>query len=189
MAATLGVRDDADTGPESKAPGSMARASELPAAQGESANTLLAFEADLRSLANEAELFAHWCNETRRFIHYRQAFLLHSAVHGAKPRLICATSLPAVDRDAPFVRWLEKTVCRMAEDGGLHRQRGFKLSAYCDGSDEETQNYPFSEFLWTPLIERWWPSVFVSCMCIPGNPLKAEERFRERSASPENHYG
>ena len=91
MTATQGIRAKADTGPAQGASGSIALKPDQQAAQDQMASKLLAFESDLRALNTEAELFAHWCNETRRFLNFRQAFLLHSKVRGTKPRLVCAT--------------------------------------------------------------------------------------------------
>jgi len=179
MSASQSVRSEADTSAGSAAFDSNVRAPGVPTAQDQTANALLAFEADLRGLTTEAELFAHWCNETRRFINYRQAFLLHSAVRGARPKLICATSLPAVDRDAPFVRWLEKIVARMAKDNGLDRQRSFKLATYCDDSDEEAHSYPFPELFWTPLLEQ--DAAIGGFLAVRESPwLQSEQRVAER---------
>lgn len=121
--------------------------------QNDLASMLLAFESSVRQLNNEPELFAHWCNDTRRFLGYRQAFLFHSKFRDTNPSLVAATSLPAVDRDAPFVRWLEKVVGRMRTDVGLEDQHYFNLSEYSDDNDEEASQYPFAELLWTPIKE------------------------------------
>ncbi len=176
MAAIQGIRTRADAGTAQETSDSIGRQQhDLRAAQDQMASKLLAFEADLRALNTEAELFAHWCNETRRFLNYRQAFLLHSKVRQTRPRLVSATSLPSVDRDAPFVRWLEKVVNRMAADIGLDKQRCFSLPAYCDDTDEETQNYPFVEFFWTPLVEE--EATIGGFLVVRESPWHADEQL------------
>ena len=154
MSATPSIRVNADPNNSDRVGDATAAELSQVALQNQMSNTLLAFEAGVRALDTELDLFAHWCNETRRFLNYRQAFLFRSSTQGSKPRLVFATSLPAIDSDSPFVRWLEKVVDNMRDDVGLEAQRHFTLPAYCDYDDEETQNYPFVEFLWTPLIEK-----------------------------------
>jgi len=121
--------------------------------QADLASTLLAFEGGVRALVSEAELFARWCNDTRRFLGYLQAFLLRSKFRDSNPKLIAGTSLPGVDRDSPFVRWLEKIVGRMRDEVGMDEVHHFTLPAYCDEGDEEASSYPFVELFWTPLKE------------------------------------
>ena len=154
MAVTQSVQSNPRADSDPKFAGSTVNESAEATTKSQMASTLLAFEAGVRALNAEIDLFAHWCNETRRFVGYRQAFLFRSSVRDTKPRLIYASSLPAVDKDAPFVRWLEKVVGGMNDDVGLDKQNHFALPAYCDDTDEETRNYPFTEFLWTPLIEE-----------------------------------
>ncbi len=115
------------------------------------AASMLTFESKVRTLNDERELFASLCNETRAFLPFRQAFLLKRGTVRDDMEIIAASSLAVIDRDAPFVRWLEKIAKRMGEDAGADRQQFFSLPAYCDDADEERLTYPFPEFLWTPL--------------------------------------
>ena len=114
------------------------------------AAALLAFEARVREIDDEAELMFSLCNDARRFAPFRQAFALQR--HGpGRFHVKAASSLSAVDRDAPLIRWIEKIVARLAQDVDISEQHFFSLPSYCDESDEEAASYPFPAFLWTPL--------------------------------------
>ncbi|MEO0614299.1 MAG: hypothetical protein AAFY83_13400, partial [Pseudomonadota bacterium] len=72
------------------------------------AATLLAFETGVRGLKKEAELFAHLTNEARRVLGFRQAFVLRRPVTKAPFKVVNASSIPVIDREAPMIRWIEK---------------------------------------------------------------------------------
>ena len=115
-----------------------------------SALALLSFEEHVRKVPREAELLIHYANDTRRFLGFRQSFVLKRIVRGAPLQVAAASSIAVIDRDAPMIRWIEKLVSRLAADAGDHAQQYFTLPAYCDETDEEVASYPFAEFLWTP---------------------------------------
>ncbi|MEO1706639.1 MAG: HlyD family efflux transporter periplasmic adaptor subunit [Pseudomonadota bacterium] len=115
------------------------------------AATLLAFETGVRGLKKEAELFAHLTNEARRVLGFRQAFVLRRPVKKAPFKVVNASSIPVIDREAPMIRWIEKLTRRLISDVGEADQHIFSLPAYCDANDEEKSTYPFTEFCWTPI--------------------------------------
>lgn len=117
----------------------------------EFAAALLAFEARVREIDDEHELFTHMCNDAKRILNFRQGFFFRSYVKEGAHRVCAATSIPIVDRDAPMMRWLEKIVARLSSEVGTDKKHYFTLPAYCDDTDEDPVTYPFAEFLWTPI--------------------------------------
>jgi biotin carboxyl carrier protein len=114
---------------------------------------LLQFESEVRSIRHERELYYHLCNSTRQVIPYEQCF--YGTVTGAGQfKLQTASSISIVDRNAPFNRWIEKTIAAVIRQNDTGRQVRFRLPEYCDGTDEETSTYPFADFLWTPQIHN-----------------------------------
>lgn len=72
---------------------------------------LMQLEEEARKVETVEELRFLIVNETRRLLNYRQAFLFAVPKRGvSKCQLVSATSLAMVDRDAPFVQWIEKTL-------------------------------------------------------------------------------
>ena len=117
------------------------------------AKGLLAFETAVREIDNERELIAHFVNAPRRFLPFRQAFYFKRQTKNGAFVVDASSSIAIVDRNVPFIRWLEKIVGRLEGDCGLHEARFFSIPAYCDPEDEEIETYPFAEFLWTPLFD------------------------------------
>ncbi len=115
---------------------------------------LLSFENKVRMISDERELAVHLCNSTRELLPFKQSF--YGVVESGKLRfrLKNASSIPAVDRDAPFTRWLERLVNKMiAETNGM-QQLSFTLPKFCAENDEEKTAYLYKEFLWTPQISN-----------------------------------
>lgn len=71
--------------------------------------TLTHLEAQIRVAKTVEELQFLSVNETRRLVPYEQAFLLsHAGEAAGISRVICASSVAVVERDAPMIRWLEE---------------------------------------------------------------------------------
>ena len=115
---------------------------------------LLKFESDVRSIEDEKELYFHFCNAPRDLIYFEQSFIGHITEGSHKFRLKYASSIPTVDRNAPFSRWLEKILSRLIAQTGGEKQMMFSLEDYCDPTDDELANYPYREFIWTPLKQK-----------------------------------
>ncbi len=84
--------------------------------------TLTHLEGQVRAATTVPELQFVAVNETRRLVPYEQAVLLSAADAGDSPyRAMTASSVAAIDRDAPMMVWLEKVVqvVRAAQPGAL----------------------------------------------------------------------
>ena len=115
---------------------------------------LLIFEGEVRGIQDERELFTHFCNSSRRVLPYRQCFYGKVNKQATSFTLLSSSSVSIVDRNAPFSRWIEKVVARLLrEEKDPMRQQSFTLPMYCDERDEESNSYPFVEFLWTPQVQ------------------------------------
>ena len=114
---------------------------------------LLKVEADARGAGSEAELLFLAANEMRKLVRARQVFVLRRKTAG-RFHVKAISSLDAVDRSSPLVRWIERMVERLNDDSGLAEPREFTLPAYCDGDDPEAKTYPFANMLWIPFNLR-----------------------------------
>ena len=112
---------------------------------------LLAFESNVRKITDEQALIADLCNSPRRFLNFRQAILMRRRVKGGALQAAGVSSLPSVDRNTPFIQWIEKLLARASEKVPLDQTQVFSASAYADADDVETSSYPFQQFLWTPM--------------------------------------
>ncbi len=112
---------------------------------------LLHIERDARRAGGVSELQYLAVNETRRLVAARQFFLL--AADGDRLRVAAISSVTAVDREAPFVQWVEALVARRF--AGLPR-----ASALLDVADEpatrgdHAEHYPFPHLLVLPMATR-----------------------------------
>ena len=82
-------------------------------------------EGQIRVAKTVQELQYLSVNETRRLIPYDQAFLLSSSdsVQGAG-RVLNASSVAVVDRDAPMIVWLEQAVQALSRESDAREQIG-----------------------------------------------------------------
>lgn len=104
---------------------------------------LLTWEQALRGYATVPELRFFIANETRELIAYDQAFVLVRPRVGEGWRVETASSLAAIDRNAPVVRAIEHAVGRSVQ------------AAEIDAPDDPAlAEYPFRHWLWQPLVDR-----------------------------------
>ncbi len=82
--------------------------SPTPKTDNENLSVLLQLESMARKAESEKALQFFIVNETRRLLNYRQAFLF-SCQHSGQHRVETASSLSVVDRNSPFMTWLEST--------------------------------------------------------------------------------
>jgi hypothetical protein len=88
-------------------------------------------------------------NETRRLVPYRQAALLLQ--RGKHHRTAALSDIPAVDRTAPFVQWLERTA-RAVEKSGRTGETHRIDPADFDQSDRASwREYCPDTLIWIPL--------------------------------------
>lgn len=122
-----------------------------PAAVGSLA-ALLQFEADIRRQPSVDELSYLVANDLRRVVEYDQAFLVREAFAGKAMHVVCASSIAVVDRNAPLIQGVERTLSAHADQAGLGQSAQLeprRLSA--DGVFDE---YPYLNWLWHPLTDR-----------------------------------
>ncbi len=110
-------------------------------------------ELEKRARAAETALALHYviANDTRDIVAYRQAFVL-ARKGRADFKTVAISSLPVIDRNVPLVRWIETCAKRLARDCDLSEPQEFLASAYSDERIVEARTYPFSHFLWVPLV-------------------------------------
>lgn len=73
---------------------------------------LLQLEHEARHAPDEAALRFIVVNRTRALLEYRQAVLAQYNPHG-KPRVVAISGVAEVDRNAPFVRWVERLLAQL----------------------------------------------------------------------------
>lgn len=115
------------------------------------AEILLGFENEVRDIDEEKELFAHLSNSTRNLLAYRQAIVFKRSTSSSNFKVVAVSSLAVIDRNAPFIRWIENVVKRMSDESSCSEAKIFAIPAYCDATDEETKKYPFPELCWAPM--------------------------------------
>lgn len=140
----------------------MTRSELPPAGQGPgshhlSATKILAIEGKVRSAKDEVELLHLIANESRRLSSARQVFLLRRGRRGAF-EVVCVSSMALVERDTPFIRWIEAMVRSIVAQHGEGAPVVFDLPAFTDAGSEETKSYPFVHFFWQPFALVSGPS-------------------------------
>jgi len=115
---------------------------------------LLTLENEVRLITEERELAVHLCNSTRALLPFKQSFFGSINTNTNRFRLKNASSIPSIDRDAPFTLWLERVISQMVKQTGGTKQLCFTLPQFCNEQDEENSTYLYKEFLWTPQINN-----------------------------------
>lgn len=137
---------------------------------------LLGWEAALRRQPSVAELLYFVANETRTLIAYDQAFVLKRAPVSSGWQIEVASSLAAVDRNAPVIRAIEAGVAGLAEPTDLDAPE-----------DEALDEYPFRQWLFHPLLDRDG-TAFGALLITRAHPFDATEAGRlERVAETAQH--
>ncbi len=109
---------------------------------------LLKVEAEARDAASVRDLILIMANETRKLTRARQIFVV---MPGSTRRLEVqgVSSLPAVDRDAPLIVFIEQLVRSADKAGKLAAAQALALPPI--GTDSAGDSYPFREMMWLPL--------------------------------------
>ena len=95
---------------------------------------LLAFEAEVREINDQRELAIHLCNASRALVEFDQCFYLRASAIRGPFKLIAASSIQLIDRDAPFTHWFESLVNEHIQHSGGLNQVTISLS---DGYDRD----------------------------------------------------
>jgi len=111
---------------------------------------VLAFESELREIDDERECLIHAVNASRKLLSFRQALVYQRKNPRGKFILKSASSVAAIDRHSPQVRWFESIVESLRSDTDIRLDQQFSSPTHCDQSDEVADSYPFSDFFWLP---------------------------------------
>ncbi len=110
----------------------------------------------LETMAREADsikaLQFMMVNETRHLIPFRQAFLFASdVVNKNKFQLKSASSIAIIDRNAPFVYWLETCLNHLHEESNMEGIQYLDAARFSEEIKEEWKEYSLPFVLWCPL--------------------------------------
>jgi multidrug resistance efflux pump len=112
---------------------------------------LLELEAEIRQQRTEKELVFHLLNESKSILPFRQAFAFERRVAAQPFKVIGVSSLAAVDRNVPLMRWVERTLDARPDVRTSADIQTFGRSAFGGAEEQEATSYPFDHALWLPL--------------------------------------
>ncbi len=113
---------------------------------------LLRVEAEARQAQTVSELAFLIANETIRIAKCRQVFALAGRAENLVVKAV--TSIGAVDRNSPRIRWVEAMVGSLKSEKGLQAPCDYVLPAFCPPGDNENTNYPYRFVAWLPFKLR-----------------------------------
>jgi HlyD family secretion protein len=118
----------------------------------EAVSKLLQLESMARAASSAEALQFMIVNETRRLIPYRQAYLFLSA-HPIKRdcKLVAASSIAVIEKNAPFASWLEKTLDKVFTSETISSQRLLDVASCPEELKEGWNEFSLPFVLWTPL--------------------------------------
>lgn len=122
------------------------------AAASDTATGLLGIEREARLAQTQAELGYIIVNASRGAVPFRQAVLLLR--HGKSHRVEAVSSLSAVDRNATFVRWIERLVSAKADADNRSKIVSFDARRESASGDLDASAYPFPRMALVPLSLR-----------------------------------
>ncbi len=113
---------------------------------------LLQLESMARAATSAEALYFIIVNETRRLLPYRQCYLFLSA-HPIKRdcKLVCASSVAVIEKNAPFASWLEKVVDEIFDNESISSQRQIDVAMCPEKLKEGWNEFSLPFVLWTPL--------------------------------------
>ncbi len=113
---------------------------------------LMQLEAMAREADNLKALQFMMTNETRHLIAYRQSFLFSAdVVTQNKFQLQAASSIAVIDRNAPFVNWLESTLNKLHKESNMETIQVIDAARCPAEMQEEWKEYSMPFVLWCPL--------------------------------------
>ena len=115
---------------------------------------LLELEAEIRQQHTIRELVFHLLNESRRILPFRQAIAFERHAAQQPFKVVGVSSLAAVDRNVPMVRWVERMLNAQPEVAASEAVRTFDRGAYGGTAESEAETYPFDHAMWLPLRTR-----------------------------------
>ncbi|MBM7069287.1 efflux RND transporter periplasmic adaptor subunit [Actibacterium sp. 188UL27-1] len=108
---------------------------------------LLQLEAEIRQITTVDELEYHMVNASQDQVGYEQAFLVYRI--GRRLRIRAASAIVTVERNAPAIVWLEKTLNTAVAEAGPDPLQ-WVLPKHADPAIDDTTSYPFKGFFWVP---------------------------------------
>lgn len=126
--------------------------------------TLTHLEGQIRVAKTIPELQFLSVNETRRLVPYEQAYLLGADTDGGTAyRVICASSVAIVERDAPVIRWLERMTQALRQEQPGDDPRILTEETCPEAGREGWREHVHGHVLWCPLrhpddtvLGIWW---------------------------------
>ena len=113
---------------------------------------LLQLESMARAASSAEALQFMIVNETRRLIPYRLAYMFLSANPVKRNcKLVAASSVAIIERNAPFATWLEKVVGNIFESETISTQRLIDIASCPEKLKEGWNEFSLPFVLWTPL--------------------------------------
>lgn len=100
----------------------------------------------MREAESEKALHFIIANDTRRLLEFRQAFVLNH-----RARIEAASSLAVVERNAPFVRWLEKLIAALKKTGDYDEITVLSQASVAEHLRAAWSDFAFPFALWCPL--------------------------------------
>ncbi|MGI2034540.1 efflux RND transporter periplasmic adaptor subunit [Rhizobium panacihumi] len=128
----------------------MAQPANAPGAK--ALDLLLKVEAEARHAQTVGELAFLIANETMRLTRCRQVFVLQGRSDVFTVR--AASSIGAVDRNSPRIRWVEAVVADLQKETGLKSPNTFTLPAHCPPGDVEHKSFPYRFMNWQQFALR-----------------------------------
>jgi hypothetical protein len=115
-------------------------------------STLLQLEGSARVAQSVKELQFLAVNETRRLLVYRQAFFLKAGNRDRTPyRVEAASSVAAIERDAPLILWVEQVIQSTRSTHRTDAPLRLSLDEYPDEIRTAWKEWSFPYVLWCPL--------------------------------------
>jgi multidrug resistance efflux pump len=114
---------------------------------------LLQLEAMARKAESDKSLQFLMVNETRRLVNYRQAFVLSlNNIENRSYRVEAASSLAIIDKNAPYIKWLERIVGELFDDSQVRSQQRIDAETCPEQYRKEWLEYSLPFVAWSPLL-------------------------------------
>ena len=146
---------------------------------------LMQFEGEVRRQQSVSELCYLAANALRRIVTYDQAFVLREAMAGTTLQVVCASSIAVVDRNAPLIQAVERSLDAYLSGSANPTPVAFDPARLSD--DPALAEYPFHAWHWQPLRDRSG-KIFGGLLLAREAPFEPREATRiERAAETIAH--
>ncbi|MDI2146170.1 HlyD family efflux transporter periplasmic adaptor subunit [Pseudomonas sp. ITA] len=127
---------------------------------------LLTWEASARRADSVPELHYRVANDTHTLIEYAQMFVIKRSITGRGWRVVAASSLVSIDRNAAMIRAIEAAIPEETT-----------VQALVAPSVPELAEYPFDHWLWVPGHDRTG-NAFCGLLLTHNHPFPVQEHMR-----------